>query len=87
MSAPCSSNSCTFSGSPLHTAMTEDGKLEIAHLLLGYPADADVQDRQDSTPLHAASGVGYFEYVKSLLERGADPNARTKDNILCTWPL
>ena len=50
----------------------------IAELLLEHGADVDVQDRENTTPLHLASYLGSVEFSQLLLDHGASPNAQRK---------
>ena len=49
----------------------------VANLLYGHGAFVDVRFVSELTPLHAASQSGYIDVMRWLLDRGADPNART----------
>jgi ankyrin len=53
------------------------GSVELATVLLEKGADASARDKNNSTPLHWASGCGLVELAQVLLENGAD--ARTRD--------
>jgi ankyrin repeat protein len=55
------------------------GNVELARVLLENGADASAQDKNNSTPLHWASGCGLVELARVLLENGADASAQDKD--------
>jgi ankyrin repeat protein len=50
-----------------------------AEALLDGGARVDARGRSSETPLMMAAGYGYTPIVKLLLDRGADPRARTPD--------
>ena len=56
------------------------GSVELARMLLENGADASAQDKNNSTPLHWASGCGLVELARVLLEYRADPRSQDKDN-------
>jgi ankyrin repeat protein len=55
------------------------GHVELARVLLENGADVSAQDKDNSTPLHWASGCGLVELVRVFLENGADASAQDKD--------
>ena len=55
------------------------GSVELARVLLEKGADAGARDKNNSTPLHLASGCGHVELAQVLLEKGADASAQDKD--------
>jgi ankyrin repeat protein len=55
------------------------GSAELARVLLENGANASAQDKNNSTPLHWASGCGLVELARVLLENGADASAQDKD--------
>ena len=59
---------------------SNNGNVELARMLLENGADASAQDKNNSTPLHWASGCGLVELARVLLEYRADPRAQDKDN-------
>ena len=62
---------------PLHLA-AQEGRLEIAEILLGAGANVEAKTRiGDYTPLHLASGGAHASVVNALIEAGADPGAVT----------
>lgn len=67
---------------PLHWA-AERSNPKITELLLKKRADVNAKDRDGMTPLHMAISKGCgvvndsIETVRVLLDRGADPNAKT----------
>jgi ankyrin repeat protein len=61
----------------LHLA-AQDGKLEIARVLLGAKAAVSARTRIGGyTPLHLAAGGGHTDLVGALLAAGADPSVTT----------
>jgi len=57
---------------PIHHA-AYDGDLEkVKEIIDKDPNQINVQDAQDFTPLHLASGKGHTEIVEFLLDHGAD---------------
>jgi ankyrin repeat protein len=64
----------------LHDAVDVGGQagLDIGRALLSGGADTNLLAFNDWTPLHRAAEYGYVDFVKLLLEYGADPNARTR---------
>jgi ankyrin repeat protein len=63
---------------PLLVAL-ENGRLEIARLLLGGDADVELRGSPGQTALYMASSRGYTDVVRSLIDRGADVNAECDD--------
>lgn len=55
------------------------GRLEIAQLLVKNGADVNLAAKNGTTPLIAAASKS-LELVKFLLEKGADPAARTQED-------
>jgi len=39
-------------------------------VILQFGANVDVRAKNDATPLHWASGAGYLDFVKLMIERG-----------------
>jgi ankyrin repeat protein len=66
---------------PLHSA-AENGRVDVARLLLQYKADNNSQNNEGRIPLHKAARNGHVDVALLLLEHGADANA--KDNNLTT---
>ena len=56
----------------------------VANLLYRHGAVVEVLSPGKETPLHQASGSGYVDIMRWLLDHGADPNART---AYCYTPL
>ena len=55
---------------------TEKNDVDIVEILLRRNASTRAQNRQGQTALMIASGRGYTEVVKLLLDKKADPNMR-----------
>jgi ankyrin repeat protein len=53
------------------------GKTPAAAVLMDHGANVNVADKTGTTPLHTAAQAGNLELVTKLLEKQADPNART----------
>lgn len=72
-------------------AAIHQNDLHWVRQLLDHGADVnDRYTRNDTTPLISAAAAGHEEILRDLLERGADVNARTKDNYTalmaaCEW--
>jgi ankyrin repeat protein len=60
----------------LHTA-AQNGRTDLATILLDAGASPNSRARQGETPLHVATAENKLEVVELLLKRGADPNAQT----------
>jgi len=56
---------------PLHV-VSNNGRLEIARMLLGNGADANYQGNRCSSPLNIASHCRYTDLVRLLLDHGTD---------------
>ena len=65
-------------GTPLSAALHK-GHLNIALFLLEHGADGEKRGRAGQTGLYIASSRGYAEIVRTLLDRGANLNARYDD--------
>ena len=63
---------------PLLAAICEEHP-DIALLLLEGGADPETRSSKDQTPLCMASSRGYADVVQSLIDRGADLNAKSED--------
>ena len=63
---------------PLHAAIYNDHP-DIAVLLLEGGADPETRSSEDQTALGMASSRGQANVVRSLIDRGADLNAKSKD--------
>lgn len=59
----------------------EPAVMAVAEWLLRAGADIDLPDDNGFTPLHYAAHSGFLPLVKLLLERGANPNARTSNEL------
>lgn len=57
----------------------EDGKFDIARMLLDAGADVDRHKDGRTTPLMAAVAAGRDDLVRALIEKGADLNVRADD--------
>ncbi len=64
---------------PIVSAMMS-GRKESFDLLLKRGVDLTLTDRTDNTPLHAAAKINAFREVRLLLEAGAPPQARNRQN-------
>lgn len=53
--------------------------LKLLQRLVELGADVHAGDRKNLTPLLAAASAGFFDGVKYLLDKGADPLVRTKN--------
>ena len=58
----------------MHYVSGEENGLEVLKLLIQSGANINAKDKGDITPLHIASGGGFIENVKILLQYGADTN-------------
>lgn len=66
---------------PLHMA-ADKGRIECARILLKHGALVDsANSRKGVTPLHVAVYEGHDKFVKEIVSRGANVNARTKTNL------
>ncbi len=64
----------------LHTA-TSYKQIEVAKLLITkYKCPVDCRNESKETPLHIACRKGYLNFVRMLMEKGADPKADDEDN-------
>jgi len=57
---------------PIHHAAYEGDLKKVKKIIDRDPNQINVQDAQDFTPLHLASGKGHIEIVEFLLNHGAD---------------
>jgi len=55
-------------------------RLEFCRMLLEHKAAINIPRDDGETPLHAASRNGHTEVVRLLLEHGADPHARDRND-------
>ena len=71
---------CGSSGAPLHIAAKKDN-LEIIRVLVqnGHPADIDVRDIEDYTPLHVAAQNGCDRSAALLVSMGANVLSKTAE--------
>ena len=67
-----------FYGAPLNAALAK-GYLDTAQFLLDHGAVGDDMGHHDHTGLFIASSRGYANVVQSLIDRGANLNARCGD--------
>jgi ankyrin repeat protein len=78
-------------GAPLNAALAE-GHLNIAQFLMDRGAVGDTMGFREQTGLYIASSRGYADVVRSLIDHGANLNARcedyrTKVRQVCWTPL
>ena len=71
---------CGSSGAPLHIAAKKDN-LDIIWVLVqnGHPADIDVRDIEDYTPLHVAAQNGCDRSAALLVSMGANVLSKTAE--------
>ena len=71
---------CGSSGAPLHIAAKKDN-LDIIWVLVqnGHPADIDVRDIEDYTPLHVAAQNGCVRSAALLVSMGANVLSKTAE--------
>lgn len=63
-------------GDSLLIKAAQDGKTDIARLLIDAGASADVRDDRTRTALMYAAQGGHADIARALLAKGANPNAR-----------
>lgn len=63
----------------LNTALHMARDLNITKKLLEHGADPNIQNFENETPLHIASGVGYNETTKLLVKHGAYLNIKNSN--------
>ena len=68
----------TVTWTPLHAAI-DKRHLDVLLLLLESGAYVDHRGGQDQTALYLASSRGYAEAIRTLIDSGADPNAKCYD--------
>jgi len=73
----------TLGHTALHYAVLTGWPENVVTTLINAGANVNARDHDDLTPLHYAALAGYTDRVKTLLEKGADTNARAK----CLGPL
>ncbi|MBN2182486.1 MAG: ankyrin repeat domain-containing protein [Sedimentisphaerales bacterium] len=62
---------------PIHKAAYEGDLKKVKEIIDRDPNQVNVQDAQDFTPLHLASGKGHTEIVEFLLNHGANTELET----------
>lgn len=70
-------------GKPDHQALAlaaKFGHTDVVNLFLAFGAKVDLADERGLTPLMQTVGRGHIDTVKLLLQAGADPSKRSKDN-------
>ena len=81
----CDVNVKDFAGfTPLHHCLTiygTDVTFKMAEKLLRAGADVNAKNRGGSTPLHEATMSNKYDFVKFLLENGADPYLKCNDGF------
>lgn len=61
----------------LHSAVVADGAIDLVkYLVKAFPASLEVRDNLRNTPLLTAACLGRVEYMKILIEAGADQSVR-----------
>ncbi len=74
--------------SPLHVA-AEEGKADIAAILIAHGADVNGECSRNKTPVHYAAENGQEEVLRLLLKAGADVNAPGEwghdPPVHCAW--
>ncbi|KAL4095549.1 hypothetical protein PRIC1_008923 [Phytophthora ramorum] len=68
---------------PLMRAMGGKPSPVITALLLDHGAKVNTRDVGGNTPLHLAISEGYEDIARFLVENGANPNAKNKDEQRC----
>ncbi|KAL4169511.1 hypothetical protein KRP22_010430 [Phytophthora ramorum] len=68
---------------PLMRAMGGKPSPVIIALLLDHGAKVNTRDVGGNTPLHLAISEGYEDIARFLVENGANPNAKNKDEQRC----
>jgi len=85
LSVGCDVNVKDFAGfTPLHHCLTRYGNettLKMAEKLLRAGADVNAKNRGGSTALHEATMSAKYDFVKFLLENGADPYLECNDGL------
>ena len=60
-------------------------QLDALRLLLRYPCDVNVKDKDEDTPLHYTTCLGNYEATNLLLQHGADPEAQSRPKTTPLW--
>lgn len=70
---------CALAGcsATIHSAAGGNGDVQTVQGYLDRGTDVNLKDEAGATPLHYAAGAGRLPIVQLLLERGANPNAKT----------
>merc|ERR1712194_204360 len=69
---------------PLYMA-SENGHLEVVHLLSRNGADLDKADKTQATPMFVAAAEGHVEIVRLLCNRGAEKDHANKNGETPIW--
>ncbi len=70
---------CTVGNTPLHFAVENEGKEDLAAVLLEYGADVNAENVDGETPLYWAVRSGTELSMAILLNHGADPNKASRE--------
>ncbi|EMF81838.1 ankyrin repeat protein [Leptospira weilii serovar Topaz str. LT2116] len=66
----------------IHSILKDFSSAMISTLIKGG-AELDQRDKSGMSPLHHCVSEGKLEFLRFLLEKGADPNVRDLDGVTC----